>query len=301
MIEFSGIFSAIIITYIISKIFQIRQEKLSRKSKIIYFSNKITDFRRIARILVNSYNFWDQTMRQKMDNDYKELTHFHLRIWDYENEELKYPKKLIDLRNNFYAEKNLQGSNLYLDLKSLVLDNSSDMQLYLYNRFNYGIEYNYNLVEKWSNAYSGHMLWDCFAHKKSSYNGAFNFSAILNSDKEEILELAIKIGGKKYSSRAFSSYLLADVAGDMESFYFPKLLNLVYLNSLPFSSVISFMMNILSIVIFIGVIVPLLISAINYDIYWGRIVMYLSIFILTITLLYFMLKMKSIFKYEITV
>ena len=40
IIQFSGIFSAILITFIISKVLQLRQERMERRKEIIRFANK---------------------------------------------------------------------------------------------------------------------------------------------------------------------------------------------------------------------------------------------------------------------
>jgi len=41
LIQFSGIFSAIVITVIISKVFSLRQENFKRKEEIVHLSNKV--------------------------------------------------------------------------------------------------------------------------------------------------------------------------------------------------------------------------------------------------------------------
>lgn len=87
IIHFSGIFSAILITFIVSKVFQIRQERLERRNEIVKFANTTTDFRRIARVLNNCWGFWNKDMKNKMDNKYKALNFFDLHLWDYDNQD----------------------------------------------------------------------------------------------------------------------------------------------------------------------------------------------------------------------
>lgn len=88
LFTFSGIFSAILITFIISKIFQIRNEKRELKIKIINLCNKVTDFRRICEKIINNYDVWDASTKSKLDNKYKHLTYQHL-YDDYQKTNLK--------------------------------------------------------------------------------------------------------------------------------------------------------------------------------------------------------------------
>lgn len=129
LIQFSGIFSAILITYVVSKVFQVRQERVERYKEIVKLANKFTDFRRIARVLVNNYGFWDKGMREKMRKEYEAIDYFTIKLWDYDNQDKKYSPELKALRDKFFAEESLPGCYMYLDMKALVLDDYGNWQL----------------------------------------------------------------------------------------------------------------------------------------------------------------------------
>lgn len=77
LLIFSSIFCAILITFIISKIFQIRNEKIGLQSEMKNKSNQFTNFRRICSKIINNGDIWDSKMKSKIENHYKHLTYEH--------------------------------------------------------------------------------------------------------------------------------------------------------------------------------------------------------------------------------
>jgi hypothetical protein len=300
-IQFSGIFSAIIISYVIGKVLQSRQERMERRKEIVILSNKLTDFRRIARILVQNYGFWDDKMTRKVAHEYKDINSFNLRLWDYDNQEKKYPPILIETRSKFLKDEEIPGAYMYLDMKTLVMDRHLPMQLDLYDDQDYNITYPFNLVEKWALAHSGNNLWYCLDHKWNSYKDCFNFRAFREYEKESIIKLAKKIDNNKYSNSEFNKDLLADIGGEMASFYIPKLYELMFNNLRPLSTTLTFLVNILFLVLFSGVLIPLILSSIEVSFNLLLIVTNLSVGILCLSLVFFLLKFKSILNEELKV
>jgi len=238
LIQFSGIFSAILITYIISKVFQIRQERLERAKEVIKIANKVTDFRRIARILANSYGFWNGKMKTKIDSDYQYLTFFDLHYWDYDNEN-KYPAELKELRSKYFEEESIPGADLYLAIKSFVSFEDKFGPIELYSQYDYDFTYTLEILENWSESHAANRLYYCFKYKRAAYKEAFDFTAIRKENKEEIEHLAGKIDSDKFTGKSFGEDLLADIGTDMDSFYLPRLYSLSYYNSLPLSPTID--------------------------------------------------------------
>lgn len=297
--QFSGIFSAIIITYIISKVFQSRQERLERKKEIIELSNKLTDFRRIARVLTSCYGFWNSEMRKKIDRTYANLDFFDLQNWDYENQD-KYPETKA-LRKKFFEEENIPGAYLYLDMKSLVLENSQDWQLELYDKFDHDFTYSVEILSKWTNSHSGGNLWYCLDNKWHSYKDCFDFTALREAQKEEIQHLAKKINQDKFRNRKFDNTLLADIGSDMDTFYLPRLFNATYFNSLGLSKTLNFLLTILFLTIVTGVLTPLILTAIKVSFTVLLVFSSFAVSVLCISLLYFLIEFKNILTLEINV
>jgi len=301
LMQFSGIFSAIIITYVVAKVMQIRQERFERRKEIVKFANKVTDFRRIARVLVQCYGFWDKEMRSKMDNSYKELSFFDTQIKDYENQDKIYADRIRELKNKFYEEENIQGAFLYLDMKSLVLDDNTTMQLELYDRHDHDYTYPLDILEKWTGSHSGGNLWYCLIHKRNRYDGCFSFTALQTKHKDEILHLATKINPEKYSQRKFDKDLLADIGSDMDGFYLPRLYELTYINTSRLSPTLNFLLTVLFVTIISGVLTPLVLTSLKVDPKVLLVTSSISVSILCLSLSYFLLKFKKILNSEIKI
>lgn len=292
--QFSGIFSALLITFIISKIFQIKQEKLERLKEIINLSNRTTDFRRICKILYDEYNFWDKDMRRKMDNDYKNLNYFNLHIDDNKTEETK---KLID---KYLDDKNKFGADFFLGVRSLLMGSKKSFQLELYDDYDHNITYPLKLISQWYGASSANTFWYYLENKWHSYNTAFNFAALSKADTDLIVALAKKINQKKYESATFSKDLLVAIGNDFETSIFPRLFNLTYYNEQGIPSTILLLIRILTTTMVFGVFLPLWLSSIritNLDI--KIFASSISIIILSLSIIYFVLSFKKILECEI--
>jgi hypothetical protein len=293
--QFSGIFSALLITIVISKIFQIRQEKLNRLKEIINLSNRTTDFRRICQILYDEYDFWNVPMRKKMESEYRHLSYFHLHL-----ESIRTPaqQELID---KFHKER-LIGSNFYLGVKSLLSGQKRSFQLELYNDYDHNIVYPFKLIQSWHGADSANVFWYFLEDKWNSYKTAFNFTAFSEYDKKTIVLLAKKINAKKYESSCFSKDLLVNIGNDFQSYIFPRLYALTYYNELGIPKTILLLIRILISTMIFGVFIPLWLSSIiitNLDI--KIFISIVSIIILSLSIIYFVFSFKKILENEIKI
>ena len=299
IIQFSGIFSAILIIFIISKVIQIRHEKLERKKEIVKFANKITDFRRIARVLKNSWRFWDIEMRRKIDNEYEDLNFFDIKLWDYETEESR--PQLRDLREAFFKEQKIPGAYLYLEIKILVLDDYHSWQLELYNRYDYDFIYEIEILEKWMGSHCGNGLWYCFVNEWSNYKGAFNFIDFRKDEEDEIIALCKKINPEKYQNSKFGNDLLGTVGSEIDAHVLPRLYDLTILNAEPLPNTLRFTLLVLFITMVCGILIPLVLTSITLDTFLLLIFSNIAVIILSLSLLYFILKFKNILDSEIKV
>jgi hypothetical protein len=121
LISTVGIISAIIITFLFSKLYSERNERIQRKIQIDGFSKKLTALRRIAHFLRSSHEFWRfNKTKQHLDNKYKNLTLAKFMRMDYDKS-----TALID---------EIEGSELtvlaYLSLKELEKPAPSSFSFY---------------------------------------------------------------------------------------------------------------------------------------------------------------------------
>lgn len=91
LISTISIIIAIIITYLFSKLFSEKAERIQRKTEIDIFSHKITSLRRMAYQISRFSEFWkfnDNNIKSKMDHKYKYLVYEDIRNDKYTYEEL---------------------------------------------------------------------------------------------------------------------------------------------------------------------------------------------------------------------
>ena len=294
--QFSGIYSALLITFIVSKIFQIRQEKLERLREIIVLSHKTTDFRRICEIIVECDSFWDKSMRQTMDNKFKRLSYFHIQIDEDKNRDAI--QKLIE---EFHKTTNIPGASFYLAVKSFVKHNNNPFQLELYDDYDYNIEYSVDILDKWVGAYSANCFYYYLDHKRAAYKNVFNFSAFSKSDQEKIISLSRKINEKKYHDVIFGTELFVNIGNDFNSLILPRLFQLTYNNKTGLPKTLKFLIKILIVTMIFGVFFPLLLSSISIDNAYVILISNLSIAILSFSILYFVIYFKKILENEINI
>lgn len=296
ILQFSGIYSAILITFIVSKIFQIRQEKLERLQEIIVLSNKTTDFRRICEIIVETDDFWKPEMRAKMDGRFKYLTYFHLHI---ENDNRS--EKIKNYIAEFYETKDKPGADFYLGLKSLIQNGNKRFHLELFDDYDYNIIYPFDLISKWVGVQSANVFWYYLEYKWHSYKNVFDISAISKFDISRIISLANKIDNKEYSTENFKRDTLVNLGNYLNSFVLPRLYQLTYENEQKIGKTLNLVISNLIAAMVFGIFLPIIVTSINIKIDYLIYIAYFSIILLSLSVLYFVYYFKSFLINEITI
>lgn len=296
ILQFSGIYSAILITFIISKIFQIRQEKLKRLQEIIVLSNKTTDFRRICEIIVETDDFWKPEMRHKMDGQFKDLSYFHLHI-DNENRS----EKLKEFITEFYETKEKPGADFYLGVKSLIQNGNKRFHLELFDDYDYNIIYSFHLISKWVGVQSANTFWYYLEYKWHTYKSIFNISAISKFDISRIISLAKKIDNKEHLVENFDKDTLVNLGNYLNSFVLPRLYQLTYENEQKIGKTLNLVITNLVAVMIFGIFLPIIVTSINIKIDYLILTAYFSIILLSLSVLYFVYYFKIFLVNEITI
>jgi len=296
VLQFSGIYSALLITFIVSKIFQIRQEKISRLKEIITLSNKVTDFRRICQVLYDNYDFWDAQMQRTVKSKFKGLSYFHIHIDSY-----YYIPKYKDLITSFNEWSPKPGASFYLALKSLVVSDKRSFQLELYDEFDHNVIYSFDIISKWVGAGSANCFFYYLDHKWHSYETLFKLELIPRDERGRIEELATKIDERRYGGETFSRPLLVKIGNHFESEILPRLFQLTYYNKTGITGPLNFIIYNLLIIMIFGVFVPIILSSgqLKYSLMY--LISKISIIIISITIFYFVVSFKRILKNEIEI
>ncbi len=296
IIQFSAIFSAILITFIVSKVIQIRQERLERLKEITELSNKLTDFRRIALTLKNSHEFWNSVMKMKLDNKYKKLDYFVIKLQYYEYEE-----NIEELKQAYFQETQICGAGLYLGIKSLLEGSRNHWQSELYDSYDHNYIYPLEILEKWTVTNCANVLWTHLDYKWAEYADCFKFAAISHNDKEAILQLCKKINPKKYGEKQFDRVLLGEIGSEFDGYIIPRLYKLTYYNTLGLPNYLDFSLTILLLTIISGVLLPLLLTSFKLEDILVLKLASISSIILILNLLYFLIRFRKILNEEIQI
>lgn len=152
ILTINGVFSAILITYLFTRITWTKDRKLEIHNEAISLSQKITEFRRILKILTTYYNVWesDKSTKSLLDhNDFKHIDFYDFRlasISEYKPDNLELIEKLRKDPRFFEGQ-----SVLYLAMDSLVKQRKRDYywQEELYKDFEHKGIYNKKAIEKW--------------------------------------------------------------------------------------------------------------------------------------------------------
>lgn len=297
LLTFSSIVVAILITYIMSKVFQIRNERIENRKEIIRLSNQVTNFRRICNILKNNLNFWPSQLVSRMRGVYKDLNYF-----DIQNQQLDSSSQIYQLRQNFWADSTINKSagQLYSALESLCLD-KNNWSSELHDSYDHDLIYPLEVLHEWIYYYNANELWYWFNHEYREIRHVIDFTSITSEEKKKIESFARKIDSNRYKNPRFNESLLADLGTDFESHYFALLYERTKENNSGLPQTINLLLWLTLSLIIIGVLVPIILLALTLPDFIERIITSSIINIMTAALLLFLWKFKSVLFKEVSI
>ena len=291
LVGFSGIFSAILITFIISKIFRIRNEKRELKMNVIKLSNKVTYFRRICSIIIFEYKVWKKGVKSRLENEYKDLTYQHLYDQIQKN-------KLQELIDEFLKDENegrVSAGTFYLALREMAKVNGR----YVYGEvYQEDYIYSFDKLDIWCGLDCANAFFYYLEHKYSLYKDCILIRNLKINDQKEIEFLASRINSEKFKGRNFDESLLVDVGNYFFEEIFPKLRNDLaeFETSLP--KVIEYTLLHLFFILIFGVFIPLFFPFFSYLIL-ASISAFISTGVISLVFLDFCIKFRRMLIKEI--
>jgi hypothetical protein len=299
MIDFSGIFSAILITFLISKVFQIRQEKIQIARNVEDLSNKVTDFRRIAFWLIDAYSFWEASMRDYMDTNYKSIDSSTL------NECRNNPNHpSYELVQKLYSEFGQTGTenpelsscfygfDLYFNMKALVAD-SDYLGSPMYDEQDWNEIYTLKQIEKWADCGCGN-YWPFFSDEKwGKFNTTFHFNLIKPEKNKKILRIAKKLDQE---SQILDNKLLERIGNRFSTFHIPMLMRYLMELEQPIPYLLKALLRVLFFTLISGLFFPIVLSAISdNNIFEEKLsITLVCLTFLLGTIIYFLFNLKSL-------
>jgi hypothetical protein len=221
LLTVNAVFSAILISYLFSRITWSKDRKLEIYKEAVTFSQKVTEYRRILNKLTYYYKVWDSDKATKSLIDYskfRNIDFYEYRLYrtsDYEPS----TKALIEELNKHEDFEEGQ-STLYLAMVSLVRNRKlqhHQIQHELYKDFEFDGVYNIKVVEKWVQSGIFGTIW-YWLDQNANY---INYDA-LRRQWDYILSAASRIN-KKYEGRELNNELLKDISDDFSSYYIEEL------------------------------------------------------------------------------
>lgn len=222
LLTVNAVFSAILITYLFSRITWSKDRKLETLKEAINLSQKVTEFRRILNKLTYYYEVWTDDDATKSLIDHGKFK--HIDFYDYRLSMISdYEPKNKELIRELYDHENFREgrSTLYLAMVSLVRNRNNPRYEFheeLYKDFEYNGLYNIKAVEKWLDCEIFGTIW-YWLDRNYSY---INYHALSNEDKNYILSAASRIH-KKYQRHELNNELIKELSDDFSSHYLKEL------------------------------------------------------------------------------
>jgi len=292
----NGVFSAILITYLFSRITWDRDKKIEHFKNASDLSKKITYFRQILHKLTCYFNVWkhDESTIKLLDSNesFKSIDYSEYEIVSNFNRPLpSNAKQINDLMNHSDFEK--EESRLYLAMISLVKDRKDSIGIKeITTNFEKKGLYKLSSIQSWKSSNIFNTIW-CLLKEDQHW---INYSALSN-DKDFILETALKID-EKYKGYQLDDKLISELANDIDSHLLHEIdVSLKYLEK--GIQGLNLLLNILiSLSLFFGVLLPLVLF-LNSKEEWFDLMVVVTVSINCGMISYFILKFPFLINKEI--
>lgn len=214
----NGVFSAILITYLFTRLAWTKERQSELHNEAIGYSQKITEFRRILKVLTNYYGVWpnkDVNSKSLLEHGkYETLEYYD--FWTTVNSR---PGELRNkLADEFWHDKNYDEfvSVLYLAMVSFVGNRTGEYkwQEELFKDFEKNFVYDHGSVKRW--LFSG--TADIIGTRMNHDYEIINYSSFKEEEQMEIIAAAARIN-PKYANYKLNNKLIESLAQDMQNHY----------------------------------------------------------------------------------
>ena len=252
LIAMSGILAGIGIAYIVSKVFQLREERSRRLSKIQVLANKITAFRKLLHRVMNNRDFWLRyTDVQTFKSKYGNVSYHDLHDHESMDSELF----------NFYDDNDIESRgtiDLYLAMKEIV-DEANGPHAWPYDA---GYEPVYSLDEVVKYYDPANQIWYYLDGRYGKYMQGRIKEDGFTRYEDNIIRFATEVD-EKYRNQSPNYRMVASLGADFHAVYLPKIARLIRLNEQGMPMQVYAISVLLSIIMCFGVLVPLVMQSLD--------------------------------------
>jgi len=252
---FAGIIGAFVLSYVLTKVLAIRQEKLARVTSIRELSYKLTCFRKICYQLRQDHRFWqDSASYNYAKKISKSISYDDARFPDYDNDAkyASYKSLIITERHDtaivmFYLQ-------LYM-FAGEEFEHDANMAWGSYPPF---LIYSHEQIAGYVSFLEYDEFWNCIDHNniKFSYNHQkFHIDPIEKAAGNYNLE--------EIKDSPFSEKMILGIASDVQNKIIPELYYLTRLNEARIPIAISYLIGVTSAMMLFSVIYPVIASVLT--------------------------------------
>jgi len=292
LLDVSALISSFVITYLTSKVLTVRQEKLNRVERIKELSNKLTEFRRICHVVLESWQFWKPSAAAHAHgkNVAQQITFndlHYLNTYDPRFDEIH------GLMN--YATYGEIKPKFVLQIATLV----SSRNRCIHNKLFLGMDFLANYIYSWEELKNwqflpdNNMFWYVFDNEWQDYQNSFNFQ-ISDYDRKRISKCAGRLD-ISLANQEFNKELLVSASQVAENEIIPELTKLIKKNEARQPFLIKYLLTCFSGIFIFGVLLQLILGLFLSSL----LVSYISILAVTAIVIHILICMPAILNNEI--
>lgn len=252
LLSVCALLSSLIITFVISKVLLIRQEKISRVPKIKQLSNKLSEFRRICDYLIKSHQFWQPIagFNNYASSVAKQIDYNDVYYLDWNDDERrKFVNGLIITEN--YGEMLIK---LYLQIKVFCSDADKEKGGNVFYNKDFPANYIYSgtELEQWQFLNEDNNFWYVFDYRRHDYENGFNFE--IGPYKEDLLKSVYRFD-PQFLTAPLDRHLLVNVSKIVENEVIPELTELIKKNERHLPYIVRYFLSCFTIILMFGVVI----------------------------------------------
>jgi len=299
LLTINSVFSAILITYLFSRITWTKDRKLDTFNDAIEYSQKITEFRRIVERLTRYYNVWNNdnaTISLFLDQRFKNIDYYDF----YRRFTTTNPPSNKELLDELESHPDFVNgkSQLYLAMISLVynrkIERVREYPNELYKDFEYQGVYNIRHIERWIESNIMGTIW-YWLDRDVNW---INYRNLSRQDRDYILAAATRID-ESYSEYELNNDLIRELADDMSEFYLNELSKRLKYLKKGIENLNLLILGLISFSLIFGVLSPFVLLLIGSQKLWFFIIAAIISSINAGLISYFIIKFPSLINSEI--
>jgi len=297
LMTINGVFSAILITYLFSRVTWTKDRKLECYKETISLSQKITEFRRIAFKLTSYFNVWDDdksTVNLIDHGKFKNIDFYDFRLKSIRNYVCKDDSLIEELwKHPDFSEGR---TTLYLAMVSLVRNRKRKFEILeenLLSDYETKGKYDIRVVERWLDCQIFNTIW-YWLDKNPSW---INYN-VLKNDGKFILDAAVKFD-EKYKGHELNNELLKNISNDISTYQLRELYILLKDLKKGIQKINLALIILISLSLFFGVLIPFSLMLTNSKESWFTFLVALTASINTWLISYFIIKFPFLINKEL--